>query len=98
MRLLVSYDHRIDADIYCSCAGEAKQALNEKVISVLIIANKIAGRMLGLELLKWAIASNKAPPQVTIVETDRVLWREFHQTLIMSGYRASDVRNYIKHI
>jgi len=96
MRVLVAPEYRLDADFFCSSAGEAKRVLNEEAISRLLLVKGLPGREHGLDLLRWANHKNRLPGQVTVIDPNPMAKMELGEFLLSVGYRSADARNYFK--
>ena len=96
MRVLISKDGRIDADIYCRDARSAKQVLKEQSVNTLFISNYIFGRENGISVLRWAGERNLLPAQVILTDKRKEVCDQFEDCLLRSGYRSADRRTYFK--
>lgn len=96
MRVLIANDSRMDADVICTSARDAKKVLNEQSITTLFIAQKIDGRERGLDVLRWAEARGRLPRQITLVDPNPAVCVEMGNFLKAKGYRAFDARQYIR--
>lgn len=96
MRMLIASDTRLDVDVICTCARDAKRVMNEKNISVLFVSQRIKGRERGIDILRWAESRSLLPRQITLVDANPTACFELGNFLKAKGFRAFDARNFIR--
>ena len=96
MRVLISNNLQVDADVICASARHAKRILNESQISTLLVAQRIDGREQGLDVLRWAYGRGCLPARITIVDSGQESCASIGGFLKSKGYRAFDDRQFIK--